>query len=980
MNNIELYINAKLCDIGNPQSLGIRLNRVLLKPSELNTKDAQFSYSIAIPSSPTNDEIFGYSNVEEVKDKFNYEYKTSLYVDGILVFDGYFKLNEIDSDGNYKGNLFVPAIKTIKELFGDKKMNELDTSWEVKFPTLVTSLNDYNTRKNIPDCFFPFALYGLLPKVPKDLKETTYSEKDVWDDTVRLGLEDFPPSINCMKTIRKIFESLKDEKGESSYTISGTAFNDPRLLNLYMSYSNPTEYEQEWNWGDLGKMYIAGNWTNYEERNGKKYIEERAFEVDINRKMYTANLLDSTMTSITHLIDRGTNILHSSVVDKKTGGKKSNTIIRIPKSGFYKISLDVNMKLHKGVDVGNGAEYSDSHHPFRIISGYFKEANNNIYNRAHEVKIIRDFGTGYFGVENESLNGDYYTTNLPQNNKFEEHNDSSDRNLVTNEQDFPKYFPVPGKKCVQFVDPSVNEKLVSGFRWGCFKDSDDRFPLDQYRKVVPKINEIDTLGRILAIRSAWSWDVKFSQKEKIYSVINNKHNLPTVNKDGDLTGETDVTGYWVYGFPEKKDEIQDDEDDTKRQKFCCYPSTKFMQELEGSKSTFGLIDEDNNVNTFDYAGSGRLHQVIWLNKGEQLTLVTVSDAGVIRRHRKTQGRYGWIRQDIDFKLEIVPFRKNLEWSKVDNFNKSADEMKWNDETNFQKDHINLVKFLPSDKKVDEWLDHFCKAFNLQLEQKDSKTFELNLKQKPTRINPDSVFDLDQKTGLNKRSNQPLGLPSVFDIGFKINEEEEGYVKNNKDRGGEKIVTGSVEKSEISQLSDFSYNWFKKITYQSKKTPKEKIVMSLPVISHKEIWAKDAMDYAEMVKKLYTNYSQRFWYKDADKVYSLDPLWKIENVKTEPDKEQQMIIPVLTNALEGNDKLVLNYKDAEDSIFRTYFKIIATNDSNYTDVECFLSPDEYEQLDGTKLIKYNGDLYYIAAIEGYDPLGVNKTKLKLIRKI
>lgn len=141
MNNIELYINNRLCEIANAEKLGIRLNRILIKPAELNTKDAQYSYSITIPSTNINDEIFGFANVEEVKDKFNHDYNALLYVDAVLVFDGKFRMSEIDKDGNFKGNLLIPAKKTIKELFGDTKMNELKTTWSIDFKEMVSSLN-----------------------------------------------------------------------------------------------------------------------------------------------------------------------------------------------------------------------------------------------------------------------------------------------------------------------------------------------------------------------------------------------------------------------------------------------------------------------------------------------------------------------------------------------------------------------------------------------------------------------------------------------------------------------------------------------------------------------------------------------------------------------------------------------------------------------------------------------------------------------
>jgi len=93
------------------------------------------------------------------------------------------------------------------------------------------------------------------------------------------------------------------------------------------------------------------------------------------------------------------------------------------------------------------------------------------------------------------------------------------------------------------------------------------------------------------------------------------------------------------------------------------------------------------------------------------------------------------------------------------------------------------------------------------------------------------------------------------------------------------------------------------------------------------------------------------------------------------------IPIITNRFDNKGRsLLLNYKDEPYSILRNYFYLIAGNDSNYTEVECLITPDEYEKLDGTTLVKFNSDLYYVASIDNYDPAYRNKTKLKLIRKI
>ncbi|NDV83957.1 hypothetical protein [Bacteroides sp. 51] len=107
MVNIELYINGKLCDITNPYELGVRLNKEIFIPSEITSKDVQYSYTITLPFSKNNDEIFNYANNEEVKNKFNHLFNAELIVDSIRIFEGLFKITSIDNN-KYKGNLYKP--------------------------------------------------------------------------------------------------------------------------------------------------------------------------------------------------------------------------------------------------------------------------------------------------------------------------------------------------------------------------------------------------------------------------------------------------------------------------------------------------------------------------------------------------------------------------------------------------------------------------------------------------------------------------------------------------------------------------------------------------------------------------------------------------------------------------------------------------------------------------------------------------------
>lgn len=267
---------------------------------------------------------------------------------------------------------------------------------------------------------------------------------------------------------------------------------------------------------------------------------------------------------------------------------------------------------------------------------------------------------------------------------------------------------------------------------------------------------------------------------------------------------------------------------------------------------------------------------------------------------------------------------------------------------------------------------------MQLNQIDNDKFELNVKQPNVKAHISSVVDLDSKASIFKRSNQPLGLPAIFEIGFKINEEEQGFV-DTKENGGGKIETGSLDGSTVSQTSNFSYNWFTNI----KQVDKDFLLiqnLKLPIISSKEVWEGKLNDYREMLSKTYMNYSQRFWYKAEYSFYNLGAIWKTEGMPSTNDKYKNLFVPQLVNTSTDSNSLTLSYKSEPNSILQTYFNVIATNESNYTEIECYLSPYEYDGLGRSKLVKLNNDLYYVALIDRYDPLGRNKTKLRLIRKI
>lgn len=889
MASIELYINKQLCDIENPNNFSVYLKRQLINPSELSTKDAQRSYDITLPASPTNNSIFGHTNTEEVKGKFAQLYDAMLYVDSIKIFEGKFRMSEITKT-YYKGNLGIPAAKTVKDIFGEKKMNEAG-NWHIPFKG-QTSMTEYN-REDTPPCFFPLTLYGLLPKDP--IKGEVYTDKNILDSTVNLRRDNFPPSINCLQMLERIF----DEKG---LKLSGSAYNDERLKRLYVSYRNPSEYEMMWNYGKLGNMEIVGYWgsclkehkypptpVSYTIEQKYKYIEDKA--------AYAVNLLNGTNSSVGIQKDTGNNIVKSG----------SNYTITIPYSGLYKIKLYAKIEL--GPLISNHV-FNESNP--RVISPFsthdylnFKHFET-LKNKRFEIKVLRDnHNSSTFDLENLTFDNVFYKNNIDQDN----------------DDKYPKYFPKPGE--VNFIDQAQNENMLCGLAFGSKNPIDD-----------------DNLYcNPIAISGGESWDKK-----------DIKDPIPTAT--------------YSPGYIEQ---CKDDRFVSERQ------TTIFKVDLSNASNSCSIWDN------YDNAGDGHISQIVWLEKGEKIALVAYSDEGYFYKYKqgwpgggllgeKERTDSGWLAHSINFDLSIEAFKDSKDWLKMNSDGSSSAPMNYEDKSTLLKEDIDLVRFMPSEVKINDWIDNFCKVFNLDLIQTGADSFELNTKRQNT-LSTSMVIDMDKKTNVDKdRRNTSLGLPSAYEIGFTIDKNEQGYIETEYDGGG-LLETDSPDGKRINQTSNFSYNWLKEIKVDLPECAEQSV--SLPVISDKEAWAR-GNDYHEMKGKNYMNKAQRFWYK-SDR--------KLSKIKI--DGEHEIEVAMVSNMLSHTTgKIRLDYQKDESgeiaSILDTYFTLLTDVDNNYTTVECYLTPEEYIDI-ANSYIQLNNDLYYVAEIDGYDPLCKKKATIKLIRK-
>lgn len=852
---IELYVKNKMVDLGT-SIRNIRLARSFIDTQNLSVKDAQKSYNLTLPLSPVNNEIFGYKNIEEaLGSRFDVYNDVKLYAYGKEIFSGDILISEISREG-YKINLALRAQKSVTDVFGEMKMNQAG-KWIIPFNG-VTSVTEYNNKEQA-ECIFPFVLYGLLPKTPDG---TVYSPKDVYDDTVTLGLDDFPPSVNVIQMIKTIFKN-------AGYNLTGSALTDEALTNLYVSYKNPNDYELSWNTGQLN---IKGSWASLKD----DHIERKIHRVpaDIGLTGGVVDTFNADNTDIT-ILDTGNNIHWDA--------SSQRNYILINQSGLYKLNLDVTLELpdrtfnNGSTGVLGSADLSGTNMEFHILRNRTKPFND-----------------------------------LYRNNNF--YRDNIDQGIGDEGAKFPK----DGE--VNFIDIKQDETFISGFSFG-------RNPYqDGYNNPVSS-----SLCNPMAIRNGFTWSAN--------------------NPDSD----------------------------TRNIKYSAVYSEGYVHEDGTDADTFkiNLLDNGSPKRSFtrktdNRNASGSISQVVWLEKGDRLDVINIqyyylASPTLInwqRNHRYT----------FDFKLE--PFVHNKNWIKIDLQNQGTGRMNWDDRPTFIGNYIDLIKFLPSETKVDDWINNFCNTFNLKLSNPSGKNFLLNTQNRGLSSTTSNIIDIDKK-GYGERTNTPLDLPMRYKLGFTVENSEEGYytsmdnvldeegvptdekVINSGYDGGGIFYTNYPSTNTIDKKSNFSYCWYKDL-----KDKDGNVIMSVPVITEHDIWDFD-YDYEDMENERYYNSNQRFWFRSGVRSITMNDKTNVE-------------VALVSNRYEGINPLTLDYEDKKDSIARRYF-LILTNDKFYTNITTLMTPEEYEKV-SRSIVIFNGDAYSIARLDGYDPLGVGLTTLKLVKRI
>lgn len=949
-NSVELIVNGTSVDL--TEDVDIRLNKVLFNPVKVRTTQAEYSFSFELPSTQTNDRVFGYANNLSKLNKFNARYNCEYYCNEILTFKGSLICTGFDhSKKEYKCNLVSIKINDLTEIFGEMKLTDVD--WYVPFEG-VSTINSVNEDLSKP-YYFPFVSYGAFIKQPyyTDDVGNEYTSKFNIDEYNRFWIESFPPSLNTLEHLKKCFES----KG---YTVLGDAYQDDVLTNVYESVNLADEQPIIYNLGNpkFGSVKASGSFTNkttgqddfIEQDLSFPYMRVGEFWND-NVERYNFEAVD-----IWNVLD------HNNDYDNQFTSINENYIydpgegyIVAPVSGFYRVNLKVKGNLlDSGSQIRSTLQVMDS-------SGMVESNTVNLVKELSETCPVEIQLVKNYDGDVELIKGWHnvrYVNGNPNDTTFT----GSNRAPVANKQTWDTAFPhqdlfaanPPTRNAI--IDVAVQQNNTDQFAYGGRLD-------------VP-----NTAQRV----SSSSRSQRRNNRAVSYYVDHGY--MPRSDNDvmpfDPVVNANFICGFSTFCSPSvsiiKNGYGWSKANSINNEVFAEVNGMQFVQTSGTSYTykTYTLVDRNylagSPTNKFTVNGSnfeGEVSCIVHLEKNDLVQLLAVQ-----RHHNDSNGYEISFTYDLDITALTDETYKKLKDKGIT----------WTYGVQFDKD-LNLSNFTNNEKLVSDYVQNVLDAFNLSLTQFENNTVSIDLN-RGLRKTITNAIDIDDRVNTDEATSSLIEYPKSMSVRYSINKDEYGFESSVSDEyinennwyefgdSGYTIVQLSDDIIYNTSTDDttlpFSYTWYCNFNY---KLDGWDIQMQLPVIELSEFMA-DGYNYDEAMRHDGFSLSQRFWFRKRTRG---------QKIKMSSWMDESVYITLPSNSHLGVN---LSYKNTEMSLLTEYYNFMPLLSSNFVEVDAYIRPDEYEQLSNGAKIHFDSDIYWISEINKFDGSGRNRTNIKMVKQV
>ena len=838
--NIQLYVENQLCDFD--KNTYFTLQKEFEDEAENIVKEIEYSYTISIPTSVKNKQIFGFIDSFDVANKFGRVYNAELYVDEILILKGKLKLSEIDGE-YFKGNLYNPTNTTVSDILGDRNLQEIIPHMKpMNNMTDILQCNNYvmgDQSVDIPNIkyrdrhiCYPYVLYSLPYN---NAEKAAIDGLDFYTQRLDYGYHTMTndnvfPAFNVCSVLKDMFKT-------EGYNLQGNIFDDEKFRDLYQTFSySYNDYIEKKN-----VPYYLSFSCNYNNLNIKSFGTD---DFSIPSTLQVATLWSedgfesnggghfSAYASGSYLAgvdcplvsDNDSSVINiiSNEQHMMTKGEEyDGYAIVVPRSGWYKIHCDgwMNYPLERS--------------SINRILFYYRE--DNIYKKDNTEAVggVKD------ECDNTSLEQQPFEFQIKKGNPAE------NPQLYS----FNSCIPCMPTHYAQFktVQSDEDEYAWSAIKCGT-SDSQSFYGKNGKQTYIKDYSDKPTSDFIAGVRLGGALFSKVYnaeyyedlQSENRFAYMGECLALPRADKPltfktiGDDKYFMLSKGYYCddYEYAERTAQVLLRPDAYSN--FDGYNKVNFENGTWDTTSNYKArtysSDDSQTKYTQNYAnatdsqrGNWNINTVVWLEKGDNISFELIMPYHYGGRyyccHSKWVDRMNWVNNTmVDFRYEMAYINSDKKWqptasSPIPTFNYLS-----------QHKETNVNQFLPN-VKCNDYLNKFLQTFNLQLTMPNKNTFSIDYAAMNDVMG--NIISIEGLTNIKDAEFKALDTPSQRQLSWKIDTSETGYYHGNQSpykvddypwyesgyTGGVTITnetntSGSIDKKE----SSWSYNWYKDIKF------------------------------------------------------------------------------------------------------------------------------------------------------------------------
>lgn len=920
--NLKIYCNNILLDVSDDTSL--RLNKVLADPTKMNSRESEYSYSVDLPASPANNRCFGYANHLNVSAKFSKRLPCKVYSGEILVFEGTLLLQSFSApEQTYSANLVSIKVNTVEDIFGETTMYDLQ--WYEPYDGAPT-INSVNEDKD-SDVYFPIVAYGVFEKNPyfSDEVASDYTDRLLLDNTTLFFHETFLPSVRWLSAVERCFR----QKG---YNLTGDIYQDQWLRNLYLSVSLPNEQIPVYNLANpkIGSVDVSVNWTNIKQTGTTTVIDS-----GINQTLdypyallrpgrgYGGMQLGNTAGPIFHWNEiEHYNVFNGTVTENIQSYMfdEGEQCVVVPADGAYRIDLEVTATLDTTFNNGQ-IKGEQEYYTSESSETYLITAQQSITETCPiEIQLVRNVVNGDANIE--LIKGKHnivYTQSGASGATTADTLTCYPHECLYNTSPCPtKYDSTPYK--------STPFKTPLGY---IYKDG-DVMAYDPYvsENFICGFSSYGG-GTMSVIKNGKSW--YRGEAANIKSFYNNAG----------------------YTWMDRNDGWSDTE----------YAKNTYK---DAPQSTVSITSSGT-----DRTMTGHLYCTVWLNRNDIITLNAVLRAWEKDSEAHAGDMSNLYKVNVNARLKMNALTPNTyERAREDNLG-------YNSDSQFDRD-IRISNFLSSGTTMASFVNNFITAFNLDYQQQGN-TVTLN-KGKINSSELRDFVDIDGKAAWKDSQWSKIEFPREMGVRFSDDKDSWGFWEtvphehrndyNWKDFGdtGYDIVQldqNSTSTNIVSVNETYCYYQPFTLVEYSGETEAGRSALNLPVIGKYSVLAEGSA-YEDSMKDDSLSEKQRSWFRG----YNSGKQVKIQN----EDEHVTLYIP--EGIYEGVEN---SYHSGGSTMLTRYFNIARNVNLDKVEVEVTLTPLEYQRIANGANVKFDGGLWQVCEISGYDVESKEPATLTLVRK-